>query len=341
MKGIINSIIAVAVALSAFAAVAQTTTTPIDSPWNIVDPAIVTQVSIAPAGLKAPSVPVSFTLLQQTVSVTLPGQPAGYTLTGIDTTVSQQGTNLTTVQPMIYRFTLSTPVTVPAGVNANLTVTWPLSGNGSLSVALGPDQISPSAPTGLIASAQGTSQISVVWFQSNDNVGIASYYVERCQGVSCVDFAQIAAPTVLQYLDATVTPATTYSYRVRASDVAGNMSAYSNIGTATTQALAPPPPPPSASTPSAPGSCTAPAAVAGCAAPLQQLADSFGATWTLVAGVPFRNGVKTNNPYAPSIKYLYVNSGAPDTIRSQNNNGTYACVKPTGTATVTWAGSGC
>jgi hypothetical protein len=54
-----------------------------------------------------------------------------------------------------------------------------------------------------------------------------------------------------------------------------------------------------------------------------------------------RNGVKTNNPYSPNIKYLYVNSGSPNTIRSQNSNGTYACVLPTGSASVNWVGSGC
>ena len=59
---------------------------------------------------------------------------------------------------------------------------------------------------------------------STDNVGVTGYRVERCQGAGCSTFAQIATPA---RHDVTRTPAlsgaTSYSYRVRATDAAGNL----------------------------------------------------------------------------------------------------------------------
>jgi len=65
---------------------------------------------------------------------------------------------------------------------------------------------------------------------------VTGYRVERCAGAGCGSFAQIATPTGTSYSDAGLTPATSYSYRVRAADAAGNLSAYSNVASAATQA---------------------------------------------------------------------------------------------------------
>ena len=43
------------------------------------------------------------------------------------------------------------------------------------------DTTPPSAPSGLTASASG-NQVNLSWTASNDNVGVTSYLVERCQG---------------------------------------------------------------------------------------------------------------------------------------------------------------
>ena len=77
---------------------------------------------------------------------------------------------------------------------------------------------------------------------------MTGYRVERCQGVSCTTFAQIATPTTTNYSD-TALAAGSYSYRVRATDAAGNLSNYSNIASASIAAQA---------TPTAPGSLAVP-----------------------------------------------------------------------------------
>ncbi len=74
------------------------------------------------------------------------------------------------------------------------------------------------------------------WTASTDNVGVTGYRVERCQGASCTTFAQVGTPTGTTYTDTGLAAATTYRYRIRAVDAAGNLSTYSSIATATTPA---------------------------------------------------------------------------------------------------------
>ena len=67
---------------------------------------------------------------------------------------------------------------------------------------------------------------------------MCSYRLERCQGAGCTSFAQIATPTAATFNDTTSPPPTTYTYRVRATDAANNLSPYSTTATATTSAAA-------------------------------------------------------------------------------------------------------
>ena len=82
------------------------------------------------------------------------------------------------------------------------------------------------------------TQIDLSWTASTDNVGVTGYRVERCQGASCTNFAQVATPTATSFSDTGLAPSTTYRYQVRAVDAAGNLSGYSSIATATTPAAA-------------------------------------------------------------------------------------------------------
>src|SRR5439155_13123475 len=50
----------------------------------------------------------------------------------------------------------------------------------------------------------------------------------------CGSFTQIATPTATSYTDTGLTGATSYSYRVRAIDIAGNLSGYSNVASTIT-----------------------------------------------------------------------------------------------------------
>ena len=96
----------------------------------------------------------------------------------------------------------------------------------------------PTAPANLVATAASSGQIDLAWDAATDDVGVTGYDLERCNGASCSPFAQIAATsgTGTLFSDTSVAASTSYSYRVRATDAASNLSGYSNITTALTPA---------------------------------------------------------------------------------------------------------
>ncbi|MGC2464502.1 MAG: fibronectin type III domain-containing protein, partial [Candidatus Acidiferrum sp.] len=87
-----------------------------------------------------------------------------------------------------------------------------------------------------MAAATSTTQIQLSWTASTDNVGVMGYKVERCSGAGCSNFAQIATLAGTTFGDSGLTASTSYSYRVRATDAAGNNSGYSNTATTSTAA---------------------------------------------------------------------------------------------------------
>ena len=101
-------------------------------------------------------------------------------------------------------------------------------------VPAAPDTSPPTDPAGLTATASGSSQVNLNWTASTDNVGVAGYRVERCQGAGCTNFAQVGTPTATSFSDTGLAPSTTYRYQVRAVDAAGNLSGYSAVAEATT-----------------------------------------------------------------------------------------------------------
>ena len=150
------------------------------------------------------------------------------------------------------RVTMSLPnsVTVPAGstqasfsaqavsapFSTAVTVTAALNGvsqSYSLAVAPASTTLPPSAPTApanLTGVAMSSSQINLSWTASNDSLGISAYLVESCRGAGCTYFVQIATTTTTTYADTRLSARTMYSsYRVRARDIVGNLSPYSNV----------------------------------------------------------------------------------------------------------------
>jgi fibronectin type 3 domain-containing protein len=115
----------------------------------------------------------------------------------------------------------------------------PYSNTASATTLSVPDTQPPTAPTNLTASAASGSQINLSWTASSDNLAVTGYKVESCQGAGCSNFMQIAAPTATTFNNTGLTGSTSYSYRIRATDAAGNLSAYSATSTATTLAAAP------------------------------------------------------------------------------------------------------
>jgi len=100
------------------------------------------------------------------------------------------------------------------------------------------DTQAPTAPGGLGASTVSSSQINLSWTTATDSVGVTGYQVERCQGAGCANFAQIATVTGTTYSHTGLTGSTSYSYRVRATDRANNLSGYSATATAATATAA-------------------------------------------------------------------------------------------------------
>jgi fibronectin type 3 domain-containing protein len=119
-------------------------------------------------------------------------------------------------------------------------------------ISTAPDATPPSQPGTLTATAASGTEIDLSWGASTDNVGVTGYDVERCSGSGCTNFTQIAITgTGTTYKDTTVAANSTYVYRVRAFDAAGNLSPYSNTSSATTPA-------PDTTPPSQPGTLSAP-----------------------------------------------------------------------------------
>ena len=112
------------------------------------------------------------------------------------------------------------------------------------SVVSPPDKTPPTVPAVLTGASNNPNTATLNWSASNDNVGVAGYYVLR-NGVVAGTTASI------YYHDAGLTESTTYAYTVEAFDLAGNISAPSLRANVTTADVTPP---------SIPGSITATAA---------------------------------------------------------------------------------
>lgn len=95
---------------------------------------------------------------------------------------------------------------------------------------MGPDTSAPSVPTGLAGSPESSTRIDLRWSASNDNVGVTGYTVRR-------NGAVVATVSSTSFIDANLTPDTTYSYTVAAFDAAGNTSAQSAAIQVSTQAV--------------------------------------------------------------------------------------------------------
>jgi chitodextrinase len=90
-----------------------------------------------------------------------------------------------------------------------------------------PDTAAPSTPTGLAASGVTTTQATLTWNASTDNVGVAGYRVFR-------DGALVGTVTTTSYTANGLAASSTYSFTVAAFDAAGNASAQSTPRQVTT-----------------------------------------------------------------------------------------------------------
>jgi chitinase len=92
-----------------------------------------------------------------------------------------------------------------------------------------PDTQAPSTPSGLTVTGQTSSSVSLSWGASTDNVGVSGYDVY--QGSSSATTVTGTSATV-----SGLSASTAYSFKVRARDAAGNLSAFTSTVSATTSA---------------------------------------------------------------------------------------------------------
>ncbi len=89
------------------------------------------------------------------------------------------------------------------------------------------DKIAPSVPQSLVASNIASDSVRLTWTASTDNVRVAGYEVFRGSDLVATIAGTTTRITGLQ-------PSTTYTFSVRAKDVKGNLSAFSNAIEVTT-----------------------------------------------------------------------------------------------------------
>jgi chitinase len=91
------------------------------------------------------------------------------------------------------------------------------------------DTQAPSTPSGLTVTGHTSSSVSLSWSASTDNVGVSGY--EVYQGSSSATTVAGTSATV-----SGLSASTAYSFKVRAKDAAGNLSAFTSTVSATTDA---------------------------------------------------------------------------------------------------------
>ena len=108
--------------------------------------------------------------------------------------------------------------------------------NGAGTSAYTNTAVVPVAPTTLTATPVSGSQIDLAWTDNAPDED--GFRIERCQGLTCSDFLEIATvgANATSYQNSSLAAGTSYSYRVRAYTAAGtsdySASDYSNTATA-------------------------------------------------------------------------------------------------------------
>ena len=101
------------------------------------------------------------------------------------------------------------------------------------------DIIRPSDLSGLTVTPVDFQSLDISWTAGTDNVGITETHIEMCQGSTCTLFAlqgTVLSGTTLRVSG--LSPITTYRFRGKHADAAGNVSAnYSPIVNGTTAAV--------------------------------------------------------------------------------------------------------
>jgi len=171
----------------------------------------------------------------------------------------------------------------------------------------------PATPTNLAAALQAGPAVRLTWRDNANNE--TGFLVDRCTGVGCANFAQIAvAPPRngtgnTSYVDTTVTAGNDYSYRVFARNSVGTSADNTNIASVTVPAI-----------PSAPTSFTVTAVKAG--------GNNYTATltWAPATGTNLTNFTvqrATNSTFTAGLNTATYAPGSSPRTQTVNRNSTY------------------
>jgi chitodextrinase len=207
------------------------TVTAIDAAGNVsVASAAVTATTLKVPDTTKPSAPGNLRVTGRSTTSIVLGWTAATDDIGVARyEVRRDGNTIATVAAL--RFTDSG--LAPATSHSYVVVAIDASGNISspagpvTGVTLtAPDTTPPSAPGSLHLTGATSTTISLAWNASSDDTGVTNYLVYR-NGIL------VASPTAVTYNDPGLTPATTYTYQVKAIDGAGNVSAAAVVSAAT------------------------------------------------------------------------------------------------------------
>ncbi len=125
-----------------------------------------------------------------------------------------------------------TDTTISAGTVYNYTV-YAEDSSANVSPTSTVQTVSPIIP-GVVSNVVATPAAQLSWDASWESGGgsIGQYSIERCPGLGCFGFSQIATTPGTSYTDTSAVAGTTYNYRIRALDINGFYGPYSAVATA-------------------------------------------------------------------------------------------------------------
>jgi len=166
-------------------------------------------------------------------------QPVNFSASGLPAGASYSFNSGSCTPNCVAQLTITTTSSTPVG-NYPIAVTGTGGGitrttNFVLEIK---DNTPPSIPSSHYSAALSQNQIQLTWGAATDNVGVTGYLVDVSPSASFASYVTgWQANNLGNVLSTTVSglnPGTTYYFRVRARDAAGNLGAYSQFASATT-----------------------------------------------------------------------------------------------------------
>ncbi|MFI1394658.1 glycosyl hydrolase family 18 protein [Streptomyces sp. NPDC020681] len=186
----------------------------------------------------APGTPAATSVTARTVALSWPAAAAGdhpvasYEVVSGGSTVASSTTTSATVTGL----TPATSYTFTVRAKDTRGNTGPASAPVTVkTVDPATDPTPPSAPGNLRSTGKTAASVSLAWNASTDNAGVAAYDVYRGTALA----KTVPAPATTATVDG-LSPATAYTFTVKARDTADNASAASNALTVTTDDVAGP-----------------------------------------------------------------------------------------------------